>query len=175
MTLQIATCSRLGERVVDDDGVSLPESLVSQLGAVAGQPPAADAEIKHAEALLGIELPTPLRDLYLRVGNGGFGPGYGVLGLDGGFRDDLGKTALDTYRVFMLPDPDAPAGSGPFWRESLLPLCYWGCVVYTAVDCRTSDARVVGFDEGTWIEDGRPLAQWLKDWLADPQMPQPLP
>jgi hypothetical protein len=88
---------RYSERVVHYGGVSLPESLVSQLRSVAGQPTAEEAEIKQAEAMLGTRLPAPLRNLYLRIGNGGFGPGYGVLGLEGGLRDDRGKTVLDTY------------------------------------------------------------------------------
>jgi len=174
VTLQIATSSRLGDRVVDVDDVSLPESLVSQLGAVAGQPPAADAEIKHAEALLGIELPTPSRDLYLRVGNGASGPATEF----SGWTADSGTTsarppstpiACSCFPIRMRPPGPDVSGESHCCRSAT------GGVVYTAVDCRTSDARVVGFDEGTWIEDGRPLAQWLKDWLADPQMPQPLP
>lgn len=155
--------------------MSLPEELLARLRAVPALPPATVDEFSQAEAALGLSLPGPLKDLYQQVENGGFGPGYGVLGLNSGATDDMGKTALETYRMFMLSDPDAPEGSEPWWREAHLPLCNWGCIVYTAVDCRTPDARVVGFDEGTWIEDGRTLTQWLADWLEDPGMPQPLP
>src|SRR5512143_1594034 len=44
-------------------------------------PPATAAEIAEAEQRLGIELPALLVNLYTAIGNGGFGPGYGVLGL----------------------------------------------------------------------------------------------
>jgi hypothetical protein len=44
--------------------------------------------IALAEVALRYSLPTLLRRLYLEVGNGGFGPGYGVLGLQGGHLDD---------------------------------------------------------------------------------------
>ncbi len=155
--------------------MALPQGLLQRLQALASHPPAAQDEVERAEAALGLPLPEPLRDLYLLVGNGGFGPGYGLLGLDGGATDDLGKTALGTYEAFMEPDPDAPPGAGPWWESASLPLCYWGCSVYTAVDCRTPDARVRGFDEGVWVEDGRPLATWLENWLANPDMPQPAP
>ncbi len=148
---------------------------MQRLRPFAARPPATQAEVERAEAVLGLPLPAPLRDLYLWVGNGGFGPANGLLGLNGGATDDLGKTALATYEVFMEPDPDVPPGSGPWWRSECLPVCYWGCIVYTAVDCRTPDARVVGFDEGAWVDDGRSLAEWLGDWLADPYMPQPVP
>ena len=144
------------------EDMALSGGLVQRLHALAPHPPAAQAEVDRAEAVLGMPLPEPLRDLYLLVGNGGFGPGYGLLGLGAGATDDLGKTALDTYEVFMQPDPDAPPDAGPWWKPAFLPLCYWGCIVYTAVDCRTPDARVQGFDEGVWMEDGRPLVTWLQ-------------
>src|SRR5216683_6367148 len=45
-------------------------------------PPATGEELAHAEAQLGFELPSFLRRLYLEVGNGSFGPGYGLLPLN---------------------------------------------------------------------------------------------
>ncbi len=39
-----------------------------------------------AEAELGFALPALLRRLYLEVENGGFGPGAGLLGVEGGIR-----------------------------------------------------------------------------------------
>lgn len=47
-------------------------------------PPASPAAVARAEAALGFALPTTLRAIYLDVANGGFGPGYGVMGVEGG-------------------------------------------------------------------------------------------
>jgi hypothetical protein len=125
--------------------------------------PASAEEVRRVETALGIGLPKPLEDLYTRTANGGFGPGYGLLGLDGGARDDLGQAALDIYTNFARSDPEDPIW---VWRESVLPICYWGCVVYSCVDCSTPDARIVGFDEGRWVQDDRPLEVWLRQWLG---------
>ena len=38
-----------------------------------------------------------LRDVYTRVGNGGFGPAYGLIGIEGGAVDDLGQTVEELY------------------------------------------------------------------------------
>jgi hypothetical protein len=43
--------------------------------------PIDEDSVRSAEASLGQALPALLSELYLRVGNGGFGPGYGVLPL----------------------------------------------------------------------------------------------
>lgn len=45
------------------------------------------AIVESAEAKMGLGLPPLLRELYTQVGNGGFGPGYGVFGLEGGYTD----------------------------------------------------------------------------------------
>jgi hypothetical protein len=51
--------------------------------------PAAEKDIIATEQRLNFDLPETLRKIYLRVANGGFGPGYGVMGVEGGFTDDL--------------------------------------------------------------------------------------
>ena len=43
--------------------------------------PAKPAEVDAAEAVLGFSLPLFLRALYIEVGNGGYGPGYGLIGV----------------------------------------------------------------------------------------------
>ncbi|HVX10780.1 MAG TPA: hypothetical protein VHC22_06335 [Pirellulales bacterium] len=48
-------------------------------------PPATAAELVAAGHSLGFTLPTALADVYLGVGNGGFGPGYGLIGLPAAF------------------------------------------------------------------------------------------
>jgi hypothetical protein len=51
-------------------------------------PPASLASILEVELLVGSPLPDLLKSLYA-LANGGFGPGYGLLGLRGGYADDM--------------------------------------------------------------------------------------
>jgi hypothetical protein len=44
-------------------------------------PPATVAEVDAAEVALGFAIPPLLRRLYTEVGNGGFGPNYGLEGV----------------------------------------------------------------------------------------------
>jgi hypothetical protein len=48
-------------------------------------PPATEKQILKTERQLGFALPLLLRLLYTHVANGGFGPGYGIIGAIGGF------------------------------------------------------------------------------------------
>jgi hypothetical protein len=130
-------------------------------------------EISQAEAKLGFELPALLRDLYLQIGNGGFGPGYGLVGLPGGAHDDTGKNLIELYSGFHSLDPD-----DPFWRwpDRLLPVAHLGCGMYACIDCTSPEAAVVWFepnphsDGEPWDDSFIPLApsmaHWLERWLA---------
>jgi len=78
--------------------------------------------VATVESRLGFGLPPLLRELYTQVGNGGFGPGYGILGLEGGFADPLifdlldpalvgqtqGGTLIDWYFTYRGTDPAMP-------------------------------------------------------------------
>jgi hypothetical protein len=48
-------------------------------------PPASEQQLNETEQQLGFNLPLLLRLLYAQVANGGFGPGYGIYGVIGGF------------------------------------------------------------------------------------------
>ena len=47
--------------------------------------PATEQQIKETEQQLGFPLPHLLRLLYTQIANGGFGPGYGIIGAVNGF------------------------------------------------------------------------------------------
>jgi hypothetical protein len=124
--------------------------------------PATPAAVAEADALAG-PLPPLLRRLYLEVANGGFGPGYGLLGLRGGHHDG-GDTAVDLRRSAFWPTPP----------DRLLPLCHWGCAIYAFVDC--ADERMWAWDPNPLDEDGLPEAlfpesfaftEWLERWIGD--------
>jgi SMI1/KNR4 family protein SUKH-1 len=136
------------------------QGLVDRLPALT---PALPEAVAEAEAVLGHPLPSLLRRLYLEVGNGGFGPGYGLLGLAGGHRDDQGRTAIDQYRAWRSRGPTVP--------EGVLPVCHWGCAIYSLVDCRDADVRMWAWDPNPAPRDQRSVALFvdtttLSTWFA---------
>ena len=50
--------------------------------------PLDETNARASEKQLGFALPNLLTQLYSSIGNGGFGPGYGMLGVVGGAADD---------------------------------------------------------------------------------------
>jgi hypothetical protein len=128
--------------------------------------PATPQAVREAEAVIGHKLPRLLRRLYLEVGNGGFGPGYGVLGLSGGHRVG-GQTALDLYRQ----------ATPTSWRSvlpaGLLPLCAWGCAIFSFTDCSHPDGRMWAWDPNggpagreALFDQAVKLGDWLDRWVA---------
>ena len=135
-------------------------------------PPASKAAVTATEKQLGFNLPQTLRRIYLEVANGGFGPGFGVMGVTGGFADDLGHTVGDLFEVYRQRDPEDPEWN---WPARFLPICHWGCVVYSAVDCNDEKNAVYLVDVSA-KEPGEPMEKiielqtgslelWLNDWL----------
>ena len=106
-------------------------------------PPVGDGVVQIAEQNLGYPLPEILRTLFTTVANGGFGPGYGVIGIQGGHLTDEGDSSIDLYTIFSEADPEDPNWK---WPPGLLPLCHWGCAIYSCVDCSTHDGQIVWFD-----------------------------
>jgi hypothetical protein len=117
---------------------------------VSAAPLAAAEQVAQAEQVLGYPLPPFLVRLYREVGNGGFGPDYGLLGIAGGATDDRRHDALAAYEEYRQLDPD-----DPFWRwpPSLLPIINCGCAMYLCVDCSTPTGRIVWFEPNPH-EDG---------------------
>ena len=122
-------------------------------------PPATHAQIDGAGRRLGFKIPADLRTLYVEVANGGFGPGYGLLGVDSGATDDSGANVERAYELLSAPDPDVPDWS---WPEGGLPCCYWGCQVYS---CVMPDGSVVQLDGYDWGRETIPIAEWLSLWV----------
>src|SRR5579885_3913143 len=83
--------ARLKERVKD------PERA-SDEGVVKVRPPAGAQAVDAAERELGFRLPELLRTIYTQVGNGGFGPAYGFLGVKVGATDERRNTLAGVYR-----------------------------------------------------------------------------
>ena len=136
-------------------------------------PAASEADIAAAEKRLGFPLPIPLRQIYSKVGNGGFGPGYGLFDL---------ATLVDTY--LSRRDPK----TGRSWPARLLPICAWGANIETSIDTNDPDVTVLRHDpnmpkadvatrvpasrhyakasvvkEACWIE-AMSFETWIQDW-----------
>ena len=63
-------------------------------------PPATEEQLRTTERALGFSLPSVLRAVYVRVANGGFGPGYGLAGAHGGFLfDDVRRPSVSVAEV----------------------------------------------------------------------------
>jgi hypothetical protein len=139
--------------------------LIDRLPALAVAEPKVVAE---AEATIGYRFPPLLQRLYVEVGNGGFGPGYGILGVRNGHTDDTKRTAVDLYRQAH----EGPAAWWPFLPPALLPICHWGCAIYSFVDCSSLDGPMWAFDPNPGPSDERALfssdvafAEWLDKWI----------
>ena len=136
-------------------------------------PPVASVEaVVAAETLLEFSFPSLLRSLYLAVGNGGFGPGYGVIGVEGGHKTDEGDSIEKLYESFCTPDADDKEWK---WPKGLLPFCHWGCAIYSCVNINEVEYPVIWFDPNG-RELGEPMAKqfnshrpslesWFAGWL----------
>lgn len=133
-------------------------------------PPASRAAIDEAESIVGSPLPGLLKDLYA-VANGGFGPGYGILGVRGGHADDMKRTAIDILG-------EVSKGYWPGMPPQLFALCHWGCAIYNFVHCPSG--RIYGWDPNPvepgddvpFFEQEYLLDEWLEAWL-DGSLQQP--
>jgi hypothetical protein len=129
-------------------------------------PPATPDAIQSAEDLLGFRFPPLLGRLWTEVANGGFGPGYGLYGLKGGFGDQFqGLTIVDNY-LERFDEVCWIDIAGEPWPAKLVEICEWGCNHESAVDCSTPEGEIVDLLEG--IErrrTGMTFAQWIEGWV----------
>jgi hypothetical protein len=150
-------------------------------GKLAARPVPTEERIAAVEKRLGFPLPALLRQVYQEVGDGGFGPGYGIFPID----EAVGErpSLVDAY----LARRDAKTGRS--WPERLLPICDWGAGIESCLDCTDPycpvvrvdpnmpkgdvDARVPGnmhysrtsmIKEACWYECGS-FETWLEKWV----------
>ena len=138
--------------------------------------PLAEETISAAEAELGFELPSLLREIYLNVGDHGFGPGHGFLPLRPIDAGDPSVVAL--YVELRQPNPENP---GWTWPERLLPLCDWGCAMYSCVGCSAPPFAVVTFEyvadapvSASLAPTRESFAGYLADWLDGKDVFEPV-
>lgn len=134
--------------------------------------PAATADLDKAERSLGFQLPADARVVYETVANGGFGPGYGLVGIAGGATG----FAVGGRRWHCEDEYEALRAAPDFdWPERLLPVCDWGCAIYSCIDCSTRDAAVVrAFGDAIADKlpapiqrEGYTFLAWLTAWVDE--------
>jgi len=102
-------------------------------------PPASIRQVADAEKRLGFPLPPLLRQAYLEVANGGFGPGFGIYGLPVAGAGDA-ETAVGKYLALRERQ------TNPAWPKALVPICYWGSGIASYLDCSAPEAAVIRVD-----------------------------
>lgn len=95
-----------------------------------------------SEDRLGFRLPALLRQLYLEVADGGFGPGQnppypgGIHRLSQSVEFYLSQRSHGPHEKDWEVDEVA-------WPEGLLPLCDWGCGRFSSIDCTLAPFPIV--------------------------------
>ena len=134
-------------------------------------PPVTERQAAEAEARLGFPLPTLLRNIYLHVANGGFGPAYGLFPLS---TDTVPPDVLQQWTLVETYTSFRHTSERTRWDEKLLPVCTWGCSYFSFLDCALARSPVFAFDEGShghgpWdcafsLHD-KSFEQWMRRWL----------
>jgi hypothetical protein len=150
------------------------KTKVTDLGGSSHAPlePGNPDDIARDESKLGFSFPPLLKRIYTEIGNGGFGPGYGLIGLTNGVPDDTGKTGPAIYRQFHDGASEAPFCE---WPKGLLPICYWGCAILSCADCSDPNFRVRIFDPNVhdgddwtdaFFEESPSFEEWITAWAS---------
>lgn len=156
-------------------------------------PPASEEQLHLTEETLGFSLPSALCALYGQVANGGFGPGFGIIGAIGGYANDVDfhcKDITDHYHYqpewYLMNIPDfryvdiaefeQELASKkhiiiPFdkYPDYLLPLCYKGCGIVDYIHAPTGQLFAIeGSSDGPEMRHvASSLEEWLEKWLKE--------
>ncbi len=121
---------------------------------------ASEGAINETESILGFRLPEFLRACYLKIGNGGFGPGYGIIGVQSGHESDFGNL-VETLKTLK----EGREWDGYEWPQGLLPFLNWGCNIYSCVDCLDSRHPVYTSEECVPRLDGFSFDKFFDLWI----------
>lgn len=134
--------------------------------------PATEEQLRATEERLGMALPSDLVSLYSEVANGGFGPGCGLRGAEGGYRW-YEQTIVETYQSYQSMHIVDLAGQWTRWPLPLLPLCDLGCDQDACLDCQSGQVIIVaptkhGREIVPQMRVVAPsLESWLDAWIQD--------
>jgi hypothetical protein len=144
-------------------------------------------ELAEEESRLGFRLPPVLRELYLQIGNGGFGPGGGLLSVRQ-ISPKVDQTVATLYHQLR----GSRGKRGALWQEGVVPFASWGDFIFSCVDLSATglegDPPVVRYEPNMpeaatfaylkgapfrgagLIPECDRLSKWLEDWLNDEEM-----
>ncbi|MBA3822884.1 MAG: SMI1/KNR4 family protein [Ktedonobacterales bacterium] len=143
-------------------------------------PPVLAADIERAEEALGFYLPPLLKDIYQTIGDGGFGPGYGLLRLNvprstwSNEQEDsivLDYQELHNATAAQLNE-QLPVGGTPQnrWPTGIVIINDWGCNIFSCLDCLSEPDYPIlrrdynrGYNE--FCVESPSFAQWLEAWI----------
>lgn len=129
------------------------------------------ADLCKAEAHMKVRLPLLFQRLYTEVGNGGFGPGYGLETLAGIVSGYLDHLSVYSEVAEDLEEEDIRLP----WPEGLIYLGTEGCTYDFFLDCRDPQYRVLMFSDSHYenrLEEGMLLlADTFDDWIGHWAMP----
>jgi SMI1/KNR4 family protein SUKH-1 len=158
---------RLRERIRDPKRfIDVPEAFPHQV-----YPPVSLHELAAAEQRLEFQLPPLLRKLYLEIGNGGFGPGFGLLGLNGKGAKNYHMNLVDWY----LERVNATHPDYPPWPRQFITICDWGDSITSELDWTQPDCPIFRFNgdryevgpfENVMKLEALSLRAWLEGWLS---------
>jgi hypothetical protein len=108
--------------------------------------------IQFVESSLDVDFPQILTRCYTEISNGGFGPGYQLTGLPGGYESSWGDLLQTTLELRRHEDCE----------EEWLPLIDWGCGQFTVVD--SSDAQIITLYDGDFHCESYNLFTLFQKW-----------
>ena len=120
-----------------------------------GPPASADA-IEVAGREMGCHFHQLHARLFKEIGNGGFGPGDGLIGIPGGSLDAQERSVIE-LRQGLFSDHE-------MLQMSVVPLCDWGCGIWSCVDCETGAILSISEFGLRDLEQG--LQSWFEDWTS---------
>jgi hypothetical protein len=150
-------------------------------------PPVTEQELVQEESRLGFHLPPLLRILYTEIGNGGFGPGGGLLPLRQ-MSPKIDQTVATLYHQLRR----SRAKRGGKWQEGLVPYASWGDFIFSCIDLSATqsndDPAVIRFEPNMpevathaylkgdvfrgagLIPERDRLSGWFMDWVTGNEM-----
>jgi len=112
---ELALINKMKERIKDPKRfIDAPEAFPYKL-----YPPVSMKELADAEKRLGFGLPNVLREIYLQIGNGGFGPGFGLLALNKNGAKNFQRDLVDWY----LESIHFAHSDYPSWPRQFITIC----------------------------------------------------
>ncbi len=182
-------CSHHLDQYVNERQFRMIDKIYARISAP--YPPVSERTVQIAEERLGFSLPPLLKELYLRVGNGGFGPQESsLIGLYGGYLHMRKYTLDEIYNELRSEkdeqmeeqdQDDVPYQIGEIlyntWPPLLLEAFSWPCAIYTCINCAEQDYPVYIIDGnmyGYCVQKNIPVpimrhknsfAEWLQAWI----------